>query len=653
MFLKIRGFGSLISLKTKFLCVACCLFVSLVACKKEPVRNQDISAFFQVSPHKDTTNIDANAVFIWEPGNGATSYSLVIAKDSAFKNVVFSIADINTPTYKLNTPLVAGTLYYWKVIAINAGTQVSAANSGMAFRVKASSVLPSPGVSMYYVSPNGEDNPDKGTQANPFKTLAYAATMVPPSEGDTIVLTAGRFEETQPAIIPIGVSIVGAGETATILSSKGVKIPSNVNPTDKDFKLWYDGALIQLVSAHNSLFRNTKSLVIAPENGNQTLSGFTIDGNGKQLKAGVWVENRNKVSMQHVSFLNIGQRGAVFGSGNKDWYVYPEFYMKDITIHDCTFTNCGKDLTDETLGNLNIAQLDGAEIYNLNIVDNEGYGIKFIYDGYFKNVKIHDCTITVNESDKKWGEDISIELWNVGPGNEIYNINCNTWLSIVNHPEMFAALGASKNMLVHNVRMIDKDGISGKESIEMAAPHAEIYDSYFENKGIGIAVWDMGRENITIRNNIFLNSAIKDNWAGGPAIYIDNSRTWDYKNIQVYNNVFDTHRIGVRVKGEHILDVAIKNNVFLGTTVSDVESTAQTTSFTNNLKNKGASSSWVLVGVTSQSDNYLSNPGFQLTGEKWDTYYKPSSSQSAVVDKGTMVGIDFKGTAPDIGRWEY
>ncbi len=515
-------------------------------------------------------------------------------------------------------------------------------------RVFALRDMASPHVNKYYVSPTGTDRPGNGSYQKPFKTLAYAASQVVPTKGDTIFLSEGVFIETKPTLLPLGVSIKGAGEMKTILLAD---LPSYQESVAKN-KLWYDGSLIQLVSPHYLVARDTSSTVIAPANGNQQISGFTIDGNNKKLKAGVWVENRNNVTMHHVSFKNLDQRGAVFSPGEKRFYSYPKFYMKDISIFDCSFLNCGKDLPDETLGNLCIAQLDGAEIYNITIKDKEGYGIKFIHDGYFINTKIHDCNIALNEFDQKWGEDIAIELWNLGPGNEIYNINCNTWLSIVNHEGMFAE-PATTNMKVHDIKIIDRDGLSDKEAIEIGAPGVEVYHSYFENKGIGIAIWDMGRENIIIRNNIFYNTSIHNNWSGAPSVYIDNSRLWDFKNIHIYNNIFDRVQYGVKIKGDRIFDIHIKNNVFLNTSIAEVESTSQQVSFENNLKQKGKYDNWKLPGLKESGVNFIRDPGFLQTGQRGELFYKPASSKAGVVDLGIDVGIPFNGHAPDIGRWEF
>jgi hypothetical protein len=630
------------------------------SCDKEetPEPVPEAGEFNLTAPTDKSTGVSVTPAFTWDESSDASSYALVISTSSDFVNPFIDVNELTANTYTPSILLATGTRYFWKVTAFNANGAKIATNAGISFRTQATAPVPSPNISKYYVSPDGEDNPDKGTIANPFKTLAYAASRVPASEGDTIYLKPGTYVETEPAVIPLGVSVIGSGELTTTLSSSGVKLRSGISPTANNYKLWYDGSLIQLVSPHRTVFRNNNSSAIAPANGNQTISGFTIDGNNKSLKAGVWVENRDNVTMHHVTFKNLAQRGAVFGPGDKDFYVYPEFYMKNTLIHDCTFINSGKDLADETLGNLCIAQLENAEIYNINITDNQGYGIKFIYDGYFKNIKIHDCTITLNESDAKWGEDIAIELWNLGPGNEVYNIQCNTWLSLVNHPEKFASPNGTENMKVYHVSIIDKDGVSGKEAVEIGAPGIEIYNSYFQDKGFGIAIWDMGRKNITIRNNIFYNTTVKSNWTGGVAVYIDNSREWKFSNINIDNNVFDTHNYGVRIKNSNagIEGVHVRNNAFLdivlmelaldGNNITDIV-------LNSNLKFNITALPWAFSAGISESSNVLGDPGFSRTGDRWDTYYKPLSGSSYVIDKGIDVGIDFNGAAPDIGRFEF
>lgn len=621
------------------------------SCEKEATI--EVAQFTQSFPEADAIGVGVQPIFRWREATGAETYDLTIALDASFTRNVLIFEGIADTQYTLTTPLQEGFLYYWKVTAVNGSGQRISDNAGIAFRVQIDPVMSSPSTTAYYVAPDGEDNPDCGSFEKPFKTLAYAATRVPADEGDVIELAAGTFLENFPAVIPTGVHVKGAGQDKTILSSAGVAVVNSVDPNAPDFKLWYDGSLIQLVSPHRKTFRNPSSQAYAPAIGNQILSDFTIDGNNKSLKAGVWVENRDSVIMHHVTIRNCKERGAVFAPGVKNWFAYPEFYMKGIRIHDCTFLNSGKDLSDESLGNLNIAQLEGAEIYNLIIEDNQGYGIKFIYDGYFKDLYIHDCAITVNESDAKWGEDIAIELWNVGPGNYIENIVCNTWLSIVNHPEMFGTPGDILQMKIRNVTMKDTDGASTKEGIEIGAPGVEVMNCYIENKGFGVAIWDMGRSDITIRNNIFYNTTVKNNWASGAAVYIDNSRDWAFKNIHIYNNVFDTHAVAVKIKGSSIQDIDIRNNAFLNSVTADVEAMGTNIVATNNLKFTAENTPWVLTGTTSHANNILGNPGFIFSGSRSSNYYKPAASESLVVDKGVDVGFNYTGSAPDIGYAEF
>ena len=224
----------------------------------------------------------------------------------------------------------------------------------------------------------------------------------------------------------------------------------------------------------------------------------------------------------------------------------------------------------------------------------------------------------------------------------------------------FAQSGAI-NMKMHDIVMIDKDGQSSKESVEIGTPGVEIYNSYFENKGIGIAIWNMGRKDITVRNNIFSNTFIHNNWAAGPAIFIANSRSWDYSNIQVSNNVFDNFYTGVFVKQESetnsINNVFIRNNVFMGVGNANIKVSGTVNNLTvkNNLKELSNSFDWIIgTPVTSTVENNISgNPGFKLSGQKWNDWYKAVSGNSLVIDNGIDIGLPYNGLAPDIGRWEY
>ncbi|BCL34866.1 hypothetical protein NSMS1_13130 [Nostoc sp. MS1] len=516
-----------------------------------------------------------------------------------------------------------------------------------------------------YVSPTGSDTGGDGSLVNPWRTLAYAAKRVQPNQNYTIYLNAGVYTETEATILPPGVNIKGAGESSVTITSNGAIPASGVDTNSSDWSLLYYGSTIQLVSpsySGSSPRYGSPSQMLEATNGNQTLSGFTLDGNSKIIKAGVWVENRHNVTVHHVTFKNFQHSGAVFTRGNMWWYVpLPEgMWMKNTTIYNCTFVNSAADgISGGSTGNLRLGGLDGANIYNITIRENQGYGIKFMHVGHMRNVKIHDSNIQVPEIDSQWGEDAAIELWNLSYGNQIFNVTANTWFSMVNHAQMNdyqPTVTHPNNLNIRNVRIIDRDGMSGKESIEVALSGVEISNSYFQDKGFGIAVWggkawggSIENHDINLHNNIFANIARKVQFGFGnsAAVFIPDPAS----NIKIHNNVFDN--LGNSLQLNSADGISIKNNVFLNSQGTDLQG-GKNIAFTNNLRRNvnSAKPSWQ-TGFAVDATNIQGNPGFTSTGDRWNSYYKPVSSLSLVVNRGTNVGLPYSGSAPDIGRWEW
>jgi hypothetical protein len=614
--------------------------------------------FTQTAPASNATGVSRTPTFTWAGSTNASSYSLVVSTSSAYTSPVINQSGLTTTSFTPTSSLSANQKYYWKVTAVNSTGAKVATNAGNAFTT--SDITGT----YYYVATTGQDAAGRGSQGAPFRTIAYAAKHVPAGPDVTIYLNPGTYSETKAIELPLGVSLEGAGESSVTITSPGnIPIPAGVDRTSNDWKLWYYGSLIQLYSAGYSggpeQIYGAPNEMVASSDGNQTLSGFTVDGNNKQVKAGVWVQNRNNVTMHHVTIKNCEQRGAVFTRSDMWWYEpLPEGkWMHNTKVYNCTFKDNGAQLGSETLGNLCLAGLDGANIYNLTINDNVGYGIKFIMVGHFRNVKIHDCDITVNEEDAQWGEKISIELWNLDQGNEIYNIKSNTWHSYVNHGQLtsYEPSGTSTNNLkIHDVEIIDPDGVSSKEAIEAALSGVEIYDCYIQDKGFGIAIWNgQGqtlKKNYIIRDNIFVNvnRAPVFGFGKSSAVFVPDAA----QNLKIYNNVFDRMGNGLNLDG--VLSAEVKNNVFLNSEGADVENGSGVT-FQNNLKyhTNPQKNAWNLTGgVTLGSGNIVSNPGFRNSGSRPDNFYRPASSASAVVDAGINVGFPFNGSAPDIGRWE-
>lgn len=620
-----------------------CVCIIVWSCDNDEAPIPALDAFELLSPADGQKDVALSPEFSWTSSlDHSVTYHLSIWGDEQRAKLIDQVENIEDTLYLAAFSLAAGGSYYWTVEAENDAGDLKEARAMHSFRTEFTVVPPSPDISQYFVSPEGLDQPWAGTEEQPFKTVAYASRMVPEGEGDEIHLLPGTYLETEPIMLGLKTNLIGSGVDNTILKSEGVTLLPSTNPDASTYKEFYDGSLIQLVS--EKLIPGQGA--IAPADGDQKLEGFTIDGMSKKLKAGIWVENRNNVELSNLTVRDCDYRGAVVSTGNASGT--KSYFLTGIKVHDCHFENSGKDLENETLGNLCLSSLDGAIINNITIDDDEGYGIKFIYRGYFKYCKFFDIVTNLNENDQKWGEKISVELWNLGPGNEVYNVHSNTWLSMVNDSEVYGEQGDQLNLLMHDIKIIDSDGQSDDRGIELAVPHAEVYNTYIENKGIAIAIWNMGRENILIRNSIFRNTSYKDNWAQGPGIYIDNSRSWSFSNIRIFNNVFDTQHFATIVKGD-VMDVKISNNLIINAGIADVSNQADNSIlFTHNHKSHSEQTEWVLAGSFVEDQNLLGDPMLEENGDYWESYYRPMPS-SPLVNAGVDVGIMYNGSAPDIG----
>ena len=367
--------------------------------------------------------------------NGGTSWTSLISNTA------------NDGTQTITVPNITGNTCRIRVQEPD-GTPTDTSNSNFTITNNAN---------VFYVDPAGSDSTGTGSISNPWKTLAYAVSR-PLTQGATVHLNAGTYNETQASVVPVGVNVEGAGVNNTIIRS-----------TIAD-------TLIKLQSSSIT-------------NGNQTLSNFKIDGQSRQLDHGIVVYNRQNVTLHDLSFSEIDDMAMC---------VYGSDYIAGIKIYNISITNCSKDNTDWSNGSLDIGHLQGAEIYNVTINENRGYGIKFYNNGYFKGLKIHDCNITVPTSDPLWGADICIELWNVYDDCEIYNMTVNTWFSIV-----VGDKGAGNySMYIHDNKMV-YPALHTKEAIEVGANDMIISNNYIENAGtaFGFYIGSSGKNNITINNN--------------------------------------------------------------------------------------------------------------------------------------------------------
>lgn len=514
------------------------------------------------------------------------------------------------------------------------------------------------------VSTTGSDSSGDGSIGNPFLTVGHAVAQS--STGNVIKVGAGTFIETASIEVPLGVSIEGAGIDITIIKAANLPSPIYINQTAPDFKEQPYGSLFQLVSPVYSTgaLYGPPDQIVAPLNGNQKLSGFTLDGDAKKCKAGIWAQGRSNLSIRDLKFVSFKQRGLVVTRGNMHYYVnLPEGkWVRNVILDNLNFYNCSADLADESTGNLSIGGINGAEITNIFIRDTVGYGIKFIHVGHYRNVLIDNCDIIVPEIDTNWSEDIAIELWNLSYGNVVSNIKCNTWMSFVTQNNTYLpTTERPSNLKVYNVTMKDLNGSSTKESIEIMMSGVEIYNCYFQDKGFGIAFWGAGSHqnlirDITIRNCVFANVIRVPSTASfgkSAAVFVPDNAT----NIKVYNNVFDKLGHPIYLINSSISTVSISNNIYLNPLANDyIQGT--NINYTNNLRNDAALNT---SGATASGNIGSTNPVLNLTGTRSgnfgmtaaDTYYQAASVASPIVNAGVDVGLPYSGSAPDIGTFEW
>jgi hypothetical protein len=73
-----------------------------------------------LSPANGAPNIPAMPVFTWNALPGASTYSIQVASDPGFTNIVASASGLSGPTWTANIVLNTSTTYFWRVQADNA-----------------------------------------------------------------------------------------------------------------------------------------------------------------------------------------------------------------------------------------------------------------------------------------------------------------------------------------------------------------------------------------------------------------------------------------------------------------------------------------------------------------------------------------------------
>ena len=204
----------------------------------------------------------------------------------------------------------------------------------------------------FYVSSNGNDNNSGVTFEKPFKTIAYALTQITPGANQILQVSAGEYEETFPLSIPIGVTVRGAGQRATLVK------PTQATETNDGF----------LLDDRTTVEDLTIGGMYKPQ-------GAANNNYAFRFKTGADIQNRSPY-VQRVTVINRGTQTSdadPYGYGSADAYPTTAPGGAGILVDGSVVTSASLEaailLNEVTLfpaGNIGIEMTNGARVEWLN-----------------------------------------------------------------------------------------------------------------------------------------------------------------------------------------------------------------------------------------------------------------------------------------------
>jgi len=443
------------------------------------------------------------------------------------------------------------------------------------------------------IKPSGNDTTGNGTLATPWRSLYKACTTVTTS-GDIIHIGVGTYLELRACPLSVGVSILGDGATSIIKSH--FVAPNRI--------YGYTVATIYLVSTTEGA------------NGNQTLSNFTLDGDGLIGNFAMLIKRRGNVILHDLTVRDFYMAGITF-IANSDPSLEPTTYSSNSQLYNCTMSNCGDtDATwdgggliqssgqaDMLIHDNNLSQIGRALGHNGNIMN---------FGRYNKGTKYYNNVSTKFDSDAgAWS--FHIEGWNNVGGVEIYNNTFNGGDIVLDIAGYLSSKGEYEySYSVHDnlfqPRLEGQGKTYAKKGVLIESYDARdvlIYNNTFKDGYWGVSIYPRYCNNIQIYDNIFSNglfplsihsnadavynitdihffrnsgSLSKDGATTyeDAAISIVARETSNVSDVFIYNNTFSTDNlvkmVGVKVQtgntsgttpisGGTMSNINIKNNI--------------------------------------------------------------------------------------------
>ena len=483
----------------------------------------------------------------------------------------------------------------------------------------------------YYVSTSGNDSNDGTSASTAWRTLAKACSSVSANQGHIINIGSGTFTEDKMITIPSGVSVIGAGSSKT-----EIKI-------NYFFDMGFD------TNPHVSTF--FEKFVIQIDGTDQTIKGFTLDGQNKKNHGGIFARNATNVVFDDLNIHDFKYCGL--------WTLE----VKNVEIKQCYFrNNAYGSKSHGDSGNVQYHNGDGLSFHD-NIILEEGpilgdgpYGLKTGRMGGYgmkaqwltwgganstelKNLKIFNNNIAVPQTGA-WNNGqapaIVIEFLALHPNNlEIYNNDFNNCISYP-HPSDFIG-----GRIHHNRFTLGVDRYA--YAIEASTNDLEIDHNFFDGGIYPIASFGGDPRNQKIHHNIFVNQ-----WAGREVVMHVSP-----KNFKFFNNtIIDTKGVS-RVlsdwgKEMTLTNPDIRNNIFVSTFGKNRNI------FGANVTGGTVSNNAFYNVIEKGTNNVITDPLINYSGDRPSPYFELKQGSPAI-DAGVgipEITIDLIGL-PDLGAYEY
>jgi hypothetical protein len=353
---------------------------------------------------------------------------------------------------------------------------------------------------------NGGSNSNAGTLASPWLTLSYACFhSVSP---DIIHVASGPYTESSQCVLAVGVSIIGDGmATTTIISHYAASLTDDTD------------ASIVLLSGSST-------------NGNQSISGITINGDGLTGTRAIAVNFRNNVEIHHCTIVDFLYSGIYFNGTNYTWYLpMPPTHSTGNSVHDCVITNCSHAATvpNHDYGHIMMGAQQDFLIYNNTITEADLTRCGDMLNGeWHKGMKIYNNVFTKPDNVvSNWN--FFGEIFFIEGGVEIYNNTFNgiatlDFVDVRKGSYSFGVKIYGNTFTSASQGPINEHGIQAIDFEERGAiQYVYVYNNHFKNTHTGVQF------------DVIANATYKSDQTGAA----NNSTTLYVDHCYVYYNIFE------------------------------------------------------------------------------------------------------------------